>query len=210
MEQEQKKQTSKIAVASLVLGCLFIVPFLGVIFGLAAIILGLFSLVTLHRKKQFFKGKGLAIAGIILGLVGAVIIPAIAFLAAVTIPNFMKARVSTKEAVAIANLDLIAIAQIQYRAVNSDCATLAQLGSASPPYIDSLLASGTKDSYKYSVTVTSNTSFYATALPDDVAWAHTFYLDEDAILCRSDIEEAPAPLFHVDIGCPPNFSEVLE
>ncbi len=76
-QQVTKKLTSKkmslapksgFAIASLVLGILSFIPSFGVIFGIIAIIFGCISLSQIKRNN--LSGKGLAIAGIILGIIG--------------------------------------------------------------------------------------------------------------------------------------------
>ena len=71
---EKQKKTLGIAIASLVLGCLFWFPFLGVFCSLAAIILGIMALSKISKNKDALEGRGLAIAGITLGGVGVLII----------------------------------------------------------------------------------------------------------------------------------------
>lgn len=209
MAQEKRQKTLPMAVYATICGGLIIIPFAGVLFGLVAIVLGFLSL-NILRRNDITKGRGLAIFSVVLGLIGGVVIPAVAYIAAVTVPNLIKARVAANEAFAVSDLNLIVSAEIQYRAVHSDYAILAQLGYATPPYIDSTLAKGEKDGYKYTVVVISENSFYATAIPDKLFGARSFYIDEDALLCRAILPEVSVPFFHVDIGCPPNFLEVLE
>lgn len=60
-------KTSGLAIAALVLALIGIIPCLGVVTGLVGIVLGLIGVATIDNVKQ--KGKGLAIAAIILGIV---------------------------------------------------------------------------------------------------------------------------------------------
>ena len=114
-----------------------------------------------------------------------IVVAIIALLAAIAIPNLLRARVSAQEAAAAAALKTIAAAQIQYRASNPTYATLADLGNANPPYIDKALANGSKQGYKFNVPQNTETQFYATAIPDNPQQARTFYIDESGVLCRS-------------------------
>lgn len=75
MNEEQKKKTLGIAIGSLVCGCFFLIPFLGQLLGLAAIILGIFALVMISKNKQTLQGNGLAITGIVLGAISMIIAP---------------------------------------------------------------------------------------------------------------------------------------
>ncbi|MCM8820239.1 MAG: prepilin-type N-terminal cleavage/methylation domain-containing protein [Candidatus Omnitrophica bacterium] len=138
-----------------------------------------------------------------------IVVAIIALLAAIAIPNLLRARVSAQESAAAAALHTIAAAEIQYRATNPTYGSLSDLGSANPPYIDSTLASGTKQGYNFAVTIDStNDNFFATAVPQKMSAAHTFYIDEDGVLCRSEDVGIPAPNAHIGSGCPSGFREM--
>lgn len=96
MNQEGEKKTLGLAIASLVMGCLVLIPILGLLFSLLAIIFGGIALVKISNNAALYKGKGLAVSGIILGGVGFVIIPIIAILLAITIPSFLRAKENAK------------------------------------------------------------------------------------------------------------------
>lgn len=75
LQQNTKQQTSKppkygLAVASFILGLVSFVPLLGVLTGIVAIVLGAIS--SAKIKKEQLGGKRLAIAGIILGILGII------------------------------------------------------------------------------------------------------------------------------------------
>ena len=72
MTKAQKKKTLGLAITSLVFGCLFFIPFLGFLFSLAAIVLGIVALVSMSKSKKTIKGQGLAITGIVLGSIGVI------------------------------------------------------------------------------------------------------------------------------------------
>jgi uncharacterized membrane protein len=67
--------TNGFAVASLVLGCLFCL----LITGILAVIFGNVALGQIQRSQGAQRGRGLAIAGIVLGWVAIAIIAALAF-----------------------------------------------------------------------------------------------------------------------------------
>ncbi len=79
MSETQKKKTLGLARASLICGCFFIVPLLGSILGFVAIILGVIALVKISKNAESLGGIGFAIAGIVLGIVGNIVIPSLAF-----------------------------------------------------------------------------------------------------------------------------------
>ncbi|MCK4917482.1 MAG: prepilin-type N-terminal cleavage/methylation domain-containing protein [Candidatus Omnitrophica bacterium] len=129
-----------------------------------------------------------------------IVVAIIALLAAIAIPNLLRARISAQGAAAASALHTLAAAQIQYRATNTTYGTLALLGGATPPYIDATLATGTKQGYTYAVPVNTGTQFVATAVPVNVAQANTYYIDESGVLCRSDAVSTAAPIAHA-VNC---------
>jgi len=118
MTEVQQKKTLGLAIASLVLGCLFIIPCLGPVCGLTAIILGIIALNTISKNQDTLKGNGLAIAGIVLGAVGMVF-AIIGLLAAIAIPNLLRARMVADESTAKATVRTIATAAETYAVVNN-------------------------------------------------------------------------------------------
>jgi len=152
MGELQKQKTHGLAIASLVLGCLFLIPFLGILFSLLAIIFGIIALVTISNNKQAYKGNGLAITGLVLGVIGIIIIPIIAMLAAIAIPNVLRARVSANEASAQATIHTIATAAISYSAENGKYPEKdSDLAYANPPYLSQSYDNRTVNGYTYSV-----------------------------------------------------------
>lgn len=66
---DQEQQTAPLAVISLVLGFLSCVIF-GILSGIPAVICGHISLSRLKREPNKYKGRRLAIAGVVLGYIG--------------------------------------------------------------------------------------------------------------------------------------------
>lgn len=153
MTEMQQKKTLGIAIASLVFGCLFLIPLLGVIFSLAAIILGIVALVKISQNKDTLKGSGLAISGITLGAVGILIIPIVAMLAAIAIPNLLRARVQANQAAARASVMTIATALETYAAANNGKypSSEYELVQAQPPYLNGSYDKKIINGYVYSL-----------------------------------------------------------
>jgi type IV pilus assembly protein PilA len=102
--------TSGKAIASLVCGIFtFFLPA-----SIAAIILGHMSLSEIRKSAGRIGGQGIAITGLVLGYLGVVIIPFILIVAAVAIPNLLRARMAANEASAVGSLRTINIAAVQY------------------------------------------------------------------------------------------------
>ena len=126
-----------------------------------------------------------------------IVVAIIALLAAIAIPNLLRARLSAQEAAAAAALHTIAAAEIQWRATNPLYATLAQLGGTAPPYIDAALTAGTKQGYNFvSTPIALGVGFFASAVPVNAAQGFSYYIDEAGVLCRSTATSTAAPGAH--------------
>ena len=155
MTELQRQKTHGLAIASLVLGCLFLIPFIGILFSLLAIIFGIIALVTISNNKQAYKGNGLAITGLILGVLGVTITLIIALLAAIAIPNLLRARVNANEAQAQGTLQTISAAAMSYSAVNGRYPREdSDLLRADPPYLSESYNGKIISGYTYSIRFT--------------------------------------------------------
>jgi hypothetical protein len=110
-------QRCGLAVWSLVLGILALtlsVACIGPIFGIPAVICGHMALGRIRRAAGMLTGQGLATGGLITGYISLALIPIIALLAAIAIPNFVKARQTAQMNACINNLRLIDSAKQQW------------------------------------------------------------------------------------------------
>jgi type IV pilus assembly protein PilA len=92
-------ETNGKAIGSLVCGILFLFPPSAVL----AVIMGHLSLSEIRRSAGRLGGKGMAIAGLVLGYIGLAIFP-ILIIAAIAIPNLLRAKMAANEASAVASL----------------------------------------------------------------------------------------------------------
>ena len=116
-----------------------------------------------------------------------IVVAIIVLLAAIAIPNLLRARLNANEAAAISSMRAIASASITYRSANPGFPTnLSVLSSAVPAYVDAFLGSGTKQGYTFNVSGTANW-FNATALPitQNVTGTRSFYVDVSGIIRAS-------------------------
>jgi hypothetical protein len=99
-----------LAIASLIFGLLFLFFPLSIV----AIVFGHISLSQIKKSAGRLGGKGLAIAGLVLGYLGVAMILLIAIIAAIAIPNLLRARIAANEASAV-NAVRISTAQMTYQ-----------------------------------------------------------------------------------------------
>jgi len=141
-------RTSGKAIASLVCGLLFFVPFAFV----AAVIFGHLGLSEIKRSAGRLKGDGLAIAGLVLGYMWVVSIPIILILAAIAIPNVLRARMAANEASAVSSLRTILTAEMSYSESHPESGYACSLSAlAETQMIGSTLASGQKSGYRFEI-----------------------------------------------------------
>jgi type IV pilus assembly protein PilA len=103
-------QTSGKAIASLVCGILFF--FLPA--AIAAIVLGHISYSEIKRSLGRLQGRGMALAGMILGYTGIAVVPIVLIIAAIAIPNLLRSRMAANEASAVSTLRTYNMALVTY------------------------------------------------------------------------------------------------
>src|ERR1700757_2092527 len=142
-------QTSGKAIASLVFGLLFFVPFAFVV----AVIFGHLGMSEIRKSAGRLKGDGLAMAGLVLGYMWVVSIPIILIIAAIAIPNVMRARAAANEAMAVSSIRSINSAQTSYSESHPETGYTCSLSALTETQmIDTTLASGQKNGYRFEIT----------------------------------------------------------
>jgi hypothetical protein len=110
-----------LAVWSLVLGILAVVlsvACIGPLLGIPAVICGHMAYSRIKRSAGALTGGGLALGGLITGYVSFALIPLIGMMAAIAIPNFVKARTTAQKNMCISNLRQIDGAKQQWALEN--------------------------------------------------------------------------------------------
>lgn len=130
-----------------------------------------------------------------------IVVAIISLLAAIAIPNLLRARHNANEAAAIAALRTISTACESFRSAQTPAtypANLAALGAAVPPYIDNTLAGATaagtaKQGYFYTYALVNANQFTCTATPAVVGTTGTrvFFVDESGVIRLTGAAGAP-------------------
>jgi type IV pilus assembly protein PilA len=99
----QPPETSGKAMGSLIAGisAYVIAPFVG---SIVAIVLGHIGLSEIKKSAGRLKGDGLAIAGLVLGYLQWAALPFVLIIAAIAIPNLLRAKMAANEASAVQSL----------------------------------------------------------------------------------------------------------
>jgi len=156
-------ETSGKATASLISGiaAYVVAPFIGAI---AAVVLGHLGLSEIKKSAGRLKGDGMAIAGLVLGYLQIAGLPFILIIAAIAIPNLLRAKMAANEASAVGSLRVITTSEIAYASVCPKIGfaySLAEMGpngSACPEgknQIDPVLAIGIKNGYRFTPSTAS-------------------------------------------------------
>ena len=141
-----------------------------------------------------FRRKGFTLVEIM------IVVAIIALLAAIAIPNLLRARHNANEAAAQASLRTISSALESFMGANETYPTgdgLAVLAAEVPPYIDAILAAGTKQGYTFAYTegateADGNIYTYgctATPVQSTITGTRLFSVNQSGVVT----EVAPAP-----------------
>ena len=149
-------ETSGMAIASLVCGLVFFFFPLSIV----AVVLGHLSRAEIRKSGGRKTGAGMALAGLILGYVGVSFLPLI--IAAIAIPNLLRAKMAANEAAAVSSLRVLNTAVVAYYADHNEIPRSLQVlgpplsaGSGAADLIDSALADGQKSGYRFTYTPSS-------------------------------------------------------
>lgn len=145
-----------------------------------AVVLGHIARSEIRRSGGRLRGGGIASAGLALGYLGLAIIPVILIIAAIAIPNLLRAKMAANEASAVGSLRTINTACVTYVATYGtgypkSLANLGPSASASAEagnVIDANLARGQKSGYLF---------FYRTGGPVDAASPMSYVVNADPI-----------------------------
>lgn len=181
-------ETSGKAIVSLVTGLIGIFPICVV-----AIIYGHLALSDIKKSAGRLSGRGMAIAGLVLGYMGVVMIPVILIVAAIAIPNLLRARIGANEESAIEGVRAIAAAEATYAQTHGDegyTCSLENLANAGT--LPGNITTGRRDGYSFELTqcvseggtAGYHSYFQVAAIPVSFnqTGVRTFCADESAVI----------------------------
>lgn len=146
-----------------------------------------------------------------------IVVAIIAIIAAIAIPNLLRARMSANEASAASSIRLISSSESAFETANmkdndptdgigeyTDLATLGSPPGSSVPFIDNVLASGTKHGYTFTATPGKGAGdmpiYSCTAIPvaKGTTGVKQYYVDESGVIRftgdGSDVTATSTPL----------------
>ncbi len=182
------RETSGKAIASLVCGLLFFIPFLFI----AAIVFGHLALSEIRKSAGRLRGEGVAMAGLVLGYVWIAGIPIILIIAAIAIPNLLRARMAANESSAVAEVRTLVTAEATYAETHREVGYTCSLSDlAEGDLIAGELANGKKNGYVFELMNCSpeaaggaNAKFQVVAYPlrPNQTGVRAFCSDESAVV----------------------------
>jgi prepilin-type N-terminal cleavage/methylation domain-containing protein len=132
-----------------------------------------------------------------------IVVAIIAIIAAIAIPNLLRARLASNESAAIGALRTISSAQAAFQSSaasdndgdgTGEFASLAWMTNAVPPFIDEVLGGGTKSGFTFTITTsgvidTAESLWEAQANPATFGTTgnRTFYVDESGVVRGRDV-----------------------
>ena len=118
MQENKAPVTCGLAISSIIVSLLFFIPFLG----LAGLILGVMAMIKISNSNGKLSGKGIAMAGIIIGAIRFFVLILVVIAVLVSLPEmkaaFNKGRYEAISAQARVNLDNIYSAEEAYKKDN--------------------------------------------------------------------------------------------
>lgn len=180
--------TSTKAIISLIFGILFFLFPLPIV----AVIFGHLALSEIRKSGGRLTGQGMATAGLILGYTGAASIPIILIVAAIAIPNLLRARMAANESSAVASVRIITTAQITHQVAHPEAGYACALSDISDTEIgDTILLTGQKNGYRFEIRNCApdnedgpNTKYRVVAYPlaGNESGVRAFCTDESAVI----------------------------
>jgi prepilin-type N-terminal cleavage/methylation domain-containing protein len=125
-----------------------------------------------------------------------IVVAIVGLLAALAIPNILRTRINSNEAMAKGNMKTYSTALENFRAAQNPPAyppDLATLSTANPTYVDAVLGSGVKSGYVFTYNFTSATQYQIVGTPvmSGITGVNTFFVDESGVIRFNDANGNP-------------------
>jgi hypothetical protein len=120
------------AVTSMVLGILSYLLCLSILTGIPAIILGHMSRSSIRKSMGRLKGDGMALTGLVMGYLSVALLLPMLIMAAIAIPNLIRARTSANEASAVSMVRTLTSAEAQYQTVYANTGYAPDIATLGP------------------------------------------------------------------------------
>jgi type IV pilus assembly protein PilA len=180
-------ETSVKAIVSLICGLFFFFFPISIV----AVVFGHLSLSEIRKSAGRLKGDGLAIAGLVLGYAGLAVLPVL-IIAAIAIPNLLRARISANEASAVSSVRTVISAEGAYATDHPSQGYACSLSDLTETkFIDGSLVGGQKSGYAFELTGCSagsdggpNVKYQIVAYPVTVnqTGVRAFCTDQSAVI----------------------------
>jgi len=168
----------------MVLGVLSIL--LSVFAGIPAVIFGHLSRASIRRSMGQLKGDGMAMAGLITGYISLFLLPFVAGIVFVAVPNVFRTKIVANESSVISTLKTIHVSAASYQVEHDEYpASLQELGQESLVPLDSqLAATGVQSGYQFAYRPTASKKGYV--IHANPVFIHTgqrhFFMDETGVI----------------------------
>ncbi|MFH1022159.1 MAG: prepilin-type N-terminal cleavage/methylation domain-containing protein [Planctomycetota bacterium] len=128
----------------------------------------------------------------------------IAIVATIAIPLLLRSQILSREVAAIKTLRVIEQGEGLYYQANNAYADLAAMGAAVPPFVDAVLATGTKGGYQFQIGgLPAAWHIFGVPVSYNTTGIRTFYLDMTGVVRATDIGANPLPAAAVAATWPP-------
>jgi type IV pilus assembly protein PilA len=165
----------------------------GLVMTILSLALGIAGTMQVNENPSEFGGKGMAVAGIILGSLLLVSVVPIGVIASIAVPNLLAARRAANEAAALNSLRTISTAEEGYQETvgGGEYGGLEDLSREG--FIKGGMTAEVRSGYRYELSV-SGDSYELTATPVDYpnSGARSFYLSDEGVIRGADKNGAPA------------------
>lgn len=119
-----------------------------------------------------------------------IVVAIIGLLAAIAIPNLLRARLNSNESAAKATLRTVSTACESFRAAQNPTRypfslfEMTRIGGSNPEYIDQQLGAGRKQGYNFQYRFVNNNQYTVSATPQQlrVTGNRTFFVDESGVI----------------------------